>query len=283
MNSRPASAVATGPGARRHCPTDGAARVIAVTCATARLAVPKATEQADQLVAGRHCLAGEDAALGLRDDAFDQRQVMPDFAAPDPGFDGGPCGQAPASVLEGGHGGAGRRDQIPVELCLLGFAAAVLDGKGALLGEPAVIAPDDRGAPGSALAWRSRRTITRTASHSSELSVGACISARVTVLSMRTILALSSLPCRALLTTARLTASRLAGLMALMVLCSTDFLGVHPRRRLPQEARPHDRGHGQEPLGVPQAAPRAAGQRPETTPNLPDGRRAPRSSAAGIA
>ena len=59
--------------------------------------------------------------------------------------------------------------------------------------------------------------------------MGACISACVTVLSIRTIVPLSSLPCRALLTTARLIASQLAALMALMVLCSTDFFGVHDK------------------------------------------------------
>src|SRR5512133_171393 len=82
-------------------------------------------------------------------------------------------------------------------------------------------------APGRALACFSRRTITRTASHSRELSVGACISACVTVLSIRTIVALSSFPRRALSATARLIASQLVELIALMVLCSTDFLGDH--------------------------------------------------------
>src|SRR5437773_2631538 len=86
------------------------------------------------------------------------------------------------------------------------------------------------GAPGRALACFSRRTITRTASHSRELSVGACISACVTVLSMRTIVPLSSLLWRALHTAARFMASQLAALIALIaliVLCSIDFLGDH--------------------------------------------------------
>jgi hypothetical protein len=47
-------------------------------------------------------------------------------------------------VLKRAHGGAGGRDQFPVQLCFLRFAPAVLDGEGALLGQPAVIAPDDR-------------------------------------------------------------------------------------------------------------------------------------------
>jgi hypothetical protein len=47
------------------------------------------------------------------------------------------------------------------------------------------------------------------------------------VLSIRTIAPLSSFPCRALSATARLIASQLVELIALMVLCSTDFLGDH--------------------------------------------------------
>src|SRR6266446_2328263 len=85
------------------------------------------------------------------------------------------------------------------------------------------------GAPGRALACFSRRTITRTASHSRELSLGACISACVTVLSIRTIAPLSSFPCRALSATARLMVSQLVALIALMVLCSTDLLGDHDK------------------------------------------------------
>jgi hypothetical protein len=84
-------------------------------------------------------------------------------------------------------------------------------------------------APGSALACVSRRTITRTASHSRELSVGGCINASVTVLSIRTIAPSSSFSCRAPLTTARLIASQLAALIALIVLCSTDFFGDHAK------------------------------------------------------
>src|SRR5437867_2697337 len=66
------------------------------------------------------------------------------LAAPDLGFERGTRGQALAGALKRGHGGAGGCDEIPVELRLAGLAAAVLDGKGAFLGEPAVIAPDDR-------------------------------------------------------------------------------------------------------------------------------------------
>ena len=55
------------------------------------------------------------------------------------------------------------------------------------------------------------------------------MSASVTVLSIRSIAPSSSFSCRALITTARLIASQLAALMALMVLCSTDFFGDHPK------------------------------------------------------
>src|SRR5437764_11057901 len=85
------------------------------------------------------------------------------------------------------------------------------------------------GAPGGASACFSRRTITRTASHNRELSVGACISACVTVLSIRSIVPPSTFSWRALLTTARLIVSQLAALSALIVLCSTDFFGDHDK------------------------------------------------------
>ena len=48
--------------------------------------------------------------------------------------------------------------------------------------------------------------MTRTASHNSVLSLSACISAALTVLSMRTVAPLSSLFCWALTNNARLTA-----------------------------------------------------------------------------
>src|SRR5690349_18927834 len=47
--------------------------------------------------------------------------------------------------------------------------------------------------------------MTRTASHNSALSLGSCISAAVTVLSIRTVAPLSSLSSLALANTARLT------------------------------------------------------------------------------
>jgi hypothetical protein len=59
--------------------------------------------------------------------------------------------------------------------------------------------------------------------------MGACISACVTVLSIRTVVPRSSFSCRALLTTVRLITSQLAALIALIVLCNTDFLGDHDK------------------------------------------------------
>jgi hypothetical protein len=54
-------------------------------------------EQADQFLAGRHGFPGEDAALGLADEALDQGQVMADLDAPGYGFDGGADGQRRAA------------------------------------------------------------------------------------------------------------------------------------------------------------------------------------------
>src|SRR3954447_21766036 len=78
-------------------------------------------------------------------------------------------------------------------------------------------------------AWAcfNRRTITRTASHSKLLSLGSCISAAVTVLSSRTMLPSSSFSCRALASSVRLIASQVSARIALIVLCSTDFFGLH--------------------------------------------------------
>ena len=83
------------------------------------------------------------------------------------------------------------------------------------------------GAPGNAAAWRSSRVIRRTASHNSALSLGSCISAAVTVLSIRTIAPASTLACPAAAISARLTASQVSARIALMVRCRTDFFGDH--------------------------------------------------------
>lgn len=73
-----------------------------------------------------------------------------------------------------------------------------------------------------------RRTITRTQSHKRLLSLGSWISAAVTVLSTRTTLPLSNLSCRALASSILLTASQVSARIALIVLCKTDFFGLHP-------------------------------------------------------
>ena len=82
-------------------------------------------------------------------------------------------------------------------------------------------------------AWAcfNRRTITRTASHSRLLSLGSCISADVTVLSRRTMLPSSIFSCRALASSVRLIASQVSARIALIVLCSTDFFGLHAHGR----------------------------------------------------
>ena len=53
------------------------------------------------------------------------------------------------------------------------------------------------------------------------------MSAAVTVLSSRTTLPVSTFSRRALASRLRLIASQVSARMALMVLCSTDFFGVH--------------------------------------------------------
>jgi hypothetical protein len=53
------------------------------------------------------------------------------------------------------------------------------------------------------------------------------MSAAVTVLSSRTTLPVSTFSCRALSSRMRLIASQVSARMALIVLCSTDFFGVH--------------------------------------------------------
>src|SRR4051794_41821136 len=82
-------------------------------------------------------------------------------------------------------------------------------------------------------AWAcfNRRTITRTASHNRLLSLGSCISASVTVLSSRTMLPSSIFSCRALASSVRLIASQVPARIALIVLCSTDFFGLHAHGR----------------------------------------------------
>jgi hypothetical protein len=77
----------------------------------------------------------------------------------------------------------------------------------------------------SASASCSRRTITRTASHSRLLSLGSCSSAALVVLSSRITMPLSSFSWRAPPSRARLIRSQVSARTALIVLCSTDLFG----------------------------------------------------------
>jgi len=107
-----------------------------------------------------------------------------------------------ARAKDGGH-------QLTIEPAPVVFAAAGLDRlRGSRPGA---------GAPGNAAACRNSRVMMRTASHNSALSLGSCISAAVTVLSIRTMATLSSLSRPALANTARLTASQVSGRIALIV------------------------------------------------------------------
>jgi len=69
--------------------------------------------------------------------------------------------------------------------------------------------------------------MTRTASHKRLLSLGSCMSAAVTVLSSRMTPPVSIFSARALASAAWLIASQVSALIALIVLCSADFFGVH--------------------------------------------------------
>src|SRR5215207_2608077 len=91
-------------------------------------------EQADHLLGSRHRFAGENTPLALVDDALDQGQVLLDLGAPEVDLDAE--GQLPGSPTQGGHGGLGRRDQLPVQLGLAGLAARVPDRQCPFLGQP---------------------------------------------------------------------------------------------------------------------------------------------------
>jgi hypothetical protein len=69
--------------------------------------------------------------------------------------------------------------------------------------------------------------MTRTPSQSRLLSLGSCMSAEVTVLSSRTTAPSSSFAFRAPDSSVRLICSQVSGRIALIVLCSTDFCGLH--------------------------------------------------------
>jgi hypothetical protein len=203
-------------------------------------------EQADQLLAGRHRPTVEHAALGLDEDARDQRQVMIDLGtqARDgrPGSFGQPCGNR----LQLGPAGLGGGDQVAIEPALFVLAAAVLDGARPLSASRRRSRQRIAGVPGNPSARSSSRLMTRTASHSSVLSLGSWISALVTVLSNRTAAPLSSRSCLALASSAWLIASQVSARIAAscgaapISLATTPGAGGQRRetRRNPQGERP---------------------------------------------
>lgn len=103
-------------------------------------------EQADQLLAGGHRLAGQHPPLALSDDPFDQRPIMTNLDLPQ-GY--GRCaghGQTLARLLQIGQGRTGDCDQLAVELDPVGSTARELDFASPLLGCAAVIVPCHAGA-----------------------------------------------------------------------------------------------------------------------------------------
>src|SRR5205807_4268216 len=82
-------------------------------------------EQADQLLAGRHRLAIEHPALGLDDDARDQRQIMVDLGTPAGDGGLGALGHGCGDRLQLSPAGLGSSDQVAIELTLLVLPAAV--------------------------------------------------------------------------------------------------------------------------------------------------------------
>jgi hypothetical protein len=160
----------------------------------------------------------------LGEDALDQRQIMAGPGAPPLGHHSGcwPAVWRLLAVQPGWHGwrpsARGRAGaSCPCRGCTRSLAPSSLAMRRRSRHGVA-------GAPSNAPACRSSRVMTRTASHSCALSLGWCISAALTVLSIRTMTPLSSFSCWALATNARLTASQVCGRIALIVRCSTDFL-----------------------------------------------------------
>jgi hypothetical protein len=99
---------------------------------------------------------------------------------------------------------------------------------------PRLVVQQSLARPSHAFASFSKRTITRTASHSRLLSLGSCTGAAVTVLSTRITRPRSSFVARAPVSSARLICSQVVARIALIVWCSTDFWRA-PRLRQPGE------------------------------------------------
>lgn len=98
-------------------------------------------EQADQLLAGRHRLAGQHPPLALSDDAFDQRPIVTHLDLPECDERSACHGQSLGRLRQRGQGRAGDCDQLAVELDPVGPTARELDLAGAVLGCAAMIAP----------------------------------------------------------------------------------------------------------------------------------------------
>lgn len=120
-------------------------------------------EEADQLLVGRHRLAGQYPPLAPSDDAFDHRPIVTNLEPPQCDERSARHGQSLVRLLQIGQGHAGDCDQFAVELDPIGSTARELDPAGGLLGCAAMIA----------FIWR---TVTRPTSQSRLLSLGSCMS-----------------------------------------------------------------------------------------------------------
>ena len=125
-----------------------------------------------------------------------------------------------------GQGRPGQFHQLTIKLDPVRSIAGILDCARPLLRRTPMIAPHEAADQGVGR-LQQPRAITRTASQRRLLSLGSCMSAAVTVLSSRTTLPVSTFSCRALASRMGLIASHVSARMALIVMCSTDFFGVH--------------------------------------------------------
>jgi hypothetical protein len=105
-------------------------------------------EQAHQLVAGRHRLAGQHPPFSLGYDLLDQRPVVANLSLPHFASRARRQGQLFRSLLQIIQGVAGDPEQLAIALDPFGTAAAVLDRPRPLLRHSAVIVPLDRAAQG---------------------------------------------------------------------------------------------------------------------------------------
>ena len=185
-------------------------------------------EQADDLFVGGDSFAMKDAAFGLRKDPFDQRTIVAELGLPKRGGD---WVRRPPQLRGGligvSQGRPGQLDQLPIMRDPFQSIAGIFDRARAFLRRaPRRWSRHSRPSTKGSAA-RNSRVNTRTASQRRLLSVGSCMSAAVTVLSNRTTLPASIVSRRALAIRERLIVSQVSARMALTVLCSADFFGVH--------------------------------------------------------